>query len=474
MRKTMVLLLLVLAFVLISVNIMLLRESPKVSNAIRSGIESYIDEGEGPTKALMGTNVAVLESLLEIINQSDAQELLHGNSKHLDAFFAGKCEFVEIAIVMDAKGEFHPCGCAVGQNGGLLRALSIILHMKSRRNFEGVLLGPNNHERTGNAHQESIGDVERELVRKSVDAMFGLLPIVKESSLGGTSDSSEGMIDAGNTGVGLSLSEVGVGRVVLRVSKGVGHNISVAEISETVGVGGADVFLRPPLDGAREILVISMAIPKTAEFSGSSSLSKLKAHVWMVQQGLESPESLEAKRLRMYERLIAGEILISPTYITVESKVEPNERGVVLYTALQRELAKSFANQEGDSSLLPWDYEVKTCAGCHSEVSDKWTASSPHKNALETLQGAGIRGKSDYCVSCHVTPLAELRKRSGHSFVAGVSCSSCHIDAKRHSQQPQKFKPTRPTASFCLGCHDQKQSPEFSGSYFERLPCSTR
>ena len=91
----------------------------------------------------------------------------------------------------------------------------------------------------------------------------------------------------------------------------------------------------------------------------------------------------------------------------------------------------------------------QSCIVCHASAGAAWSASR-HAKALDSLKP---EDRSDGCISCHVTPVAQA------VVAPGVSCQSCHQGGEAHAASQGTLRTTGTTD--CRSCHDAKHHPAF-------------
>jgi hypothetical protein len=105
----------------------------------------------------------------------------------------------------------------------------------------------------------------------------------------------------------------------------------------------------------------------------------------------------------------------------------------------------------------------RTCQSCHRKEYEQWQT-TPHARAFHTLKNVQ-RYFDPACVSCHVV---------GHGYetgykiaepietLQGVGCETCHGPGKQHIIDPVSSNIRgKVPESICLECHNSKHSPRF-------------
>ena len=115
----------------------------------------------------------------------------------------------------------------------------------------------------------------------------------------------------------------------------------------------------------------------------------------------------------------------------------------------------------------------EACQECHRKEFDQWSHSS-HATAFNTLR---IVGREYYskCVSCHVTGFGyssgyEIGK-ADRAHLAEVGCETCHGPGKQHTYTPLATNIRgKVEASTCMECHTPEHSPGFERIVAELMP----
>lgn len=129
---------------------------------------------------------------------------------------------------------------------------------------------------------------------------------------------------------------------------------------------------------------------------------------------------------------------------------------------------------------------AETCKSCHPKTFEKWAASK-HAHAFEDIVKDPKGRRSDHqfdaeCVSCHTTG---FEYNSGWisaektANLKGNQCENCHGPASKHVAEPTNPEFRRAIArkadevnktGFCIRCHDMDNSPHFKFEvYWEKI-----
>ncbi|RKU30052.1 hypothetical protein C6499_07500 [Candidatus Poribacteria bacterium] len=115
----------------------------------------------------------------------------------------------------------------------------------------------------------------------------------------------------------------------------------------------------------------------------------------------------------------------------------------------------------------------EACQECHRKEFDQWSHSS-HATAFNTLQ---IVGREYYskCVSCHVTGFGYSSGyqigASDRAHLAEVGCETCHGPGKQHTYTPLTTNIRgKVEASTCMECHAPEHSPGFEQLVAQLMP----
>ena len=115
----------------------------------------------------------------------------------------------------------------------------------------------------------------------------------------------------------------------------------------------------------------------------------------------------------------------------------------------------------------------EACLGCHEKEFDQWSHSS-HATAFNTLRMVG-REYYSKCVSCHVTGFGyssgyEIGKADS-AHLAEVGCETCHGPGKQHTYTPLATNIRgKVEASTCMECHAPEHSPGFEQIVAQLMP----
>lgn len=115
----------------------------------------------------------------------------------------------------------------------------------------------------------------------------------------------------------------------------------------------------------------------------------------------------------------------------------------------------------------------EACQECHQEEFNQWSHSS-HATAFNTLQ---IVGREYYskCVSCHVTGFGYSSGyqvgAADRTHLAEVGCETCHGPGKQHTYTPLATNIRgKVEASTCMECHQPEHSPGFEQIVAQLMP----
>ncbi len=115
----------------------------------------------------------------------------------------------------------------------------------------------------------------------------------------------------------------------------------------------------------------------------------------------------------------------------------------------------------------------EACQECHRKEFDQWSHSS-HATAFNTLRMVG-REYYSKCVSCHVTGFGyssgyEIGK-ADRAHLAEVGCETCHGPGKQHTYTPLATNIRgKVEASTCMECHAPEHSPGFEQLVAQLMP----
>lgn len=115
----------------------------------------------------------------------------------------------------------------------------------------------------------------------------------------------------------------------------------------------------------------------------------------------------------------------------------------------------------------------EACQECHQKEFDQWSHSS-HATAFNTLRMVG-REYYSKCVSCHVTGFGyssgyQIGNRD-RAYLAEVGCETCHGPGKQHTYTPLATNiRSEVEVSTCMECHTPEHSPGFEEVVAQLMP----
>lgn len=156
----------------------------------------------------------------------------------------------------------------------------------------------------------------------------------------------------------------------------------------------------------------------------------------------------------------------TPEIIWLRPSSEPS-RADSLYVKYQRDLQASFEKIANTHSLAGQWLGAAACQGCHPAEYATWR-NSRHAKAFETLLGKNKHFDSE-CLGCHTVGHLKggYHSQSKTSHLSGVQCENCHGPRKEHITNPSlRSKGWEPAREACVGCHENKHSPDFDLSRY--------
>ena len=164
---------------------------------------------------------------------------------------------------------------------------------------------------------------------------------------------------------------------------------------------------------------------------------------------------------------------VVPDDPTVRSMLDDFYERVATDPLLQKQGEPLFSGEplEGDAGNGYVGSEA--CKTCHSEVSDQWAHSS-HAAAFNTLLTVGRQFYPE-CVSCHVTGFGyETGYRINtpeRNHLAEVGCETCHGPGRKHVNTPlaENIRGEVPER-ICAACHNAEHSPGFEQIVAQLMP----
>ena len=399
----------------------------------------------------------------------------------------------------NTQAQLEPCGCFVGQSGGLPRRAEAISALRASgfspvlvdlggiqpsqhpsmkpHSFEsdnlstdtGVLLRDQQRVQTTLRAMEMMGydaffpfDAEMETVRhREADLSFPFLDtdLTQDTSLIKTVGGKRIAV------VGLSLNDTAE---IESISDKLHSFLSEVQVQSDFVVG----LSHSPMEVNREL---AQKYP-----SFSAILSPYEGETEKVGDVLLVYCSVKGKTLGAL-MLTDSAVDIQHIALTEHVSDDPDVRKLLddFYhqvtndTQLRIISHRLFSSQQEKQNDRNSYIGSQACQGCHQKEFSQWSHSS-HATAFHTLRTVG-REYYPECVSCHVTGAGY---ESGYQIdnpdrahLVDVGCETCHGPGKQHTYTPLKENIRgQVPEKICVSCHTPEHSPGFDQLIQQVMP----
>lgn len=420
----------------------------------------------------------------------------------------------------NTQAHLEPCGCFIGQSGGMPRRATAVLSMKEK-GFSPILLDLGGIIPSKTKQHLSLGsipsDTSTEMVpdeKLSLDKLRVQTYLSLMSSMGyqalvpSKTDAHFGMNFAKIVlenqffpllAANLELSSLNIHPYVVKTVAG--KKIALIGISSLENLSIPNFQIEPALETltrilpeiqnqAEYIVLLSNLPPKiNREIASkhqdiSAILSHETGEVENVGDVLLAYSNSKGKTLGALILSQAGgiqKISVREIALTEEVTDEPKVRA--LLNDFYKEVARNPLMQKTSPSLflneiLESDSEnayvgSEACKVCHEKEFEQWSHTS-HAVAFNTLLSVGRQFYPE-CISCHVTGFGY---ESGYEFakqekehLAEVGCETCHAPGKQHvlNPFPENIR-GKVEAKICVECHSPEHSPGFEQILADLMP----
>lgn len=402
-------------------------------------------------------------------------------------------------------GRLTPCGCFMGQFGGLSR-LKTALRMQEPGDAIGLDLGD---------ALEGSEDYQLLKYKQVLKAYSGMNYVAlnvghREASL--PADTlrklaahspvpllSANLIDS-STGKPLLPGWIIINRAGRRIAlvgvvdpKGLEDSLGAGLAVEDMGTCLSRIL--PEVKRSADVLIL-MAFTDEAELSElakqfyefqvilGGNVSQPAQSLIIENQSLIYYTANESKSYGSLELVLGpdGSVSAGEHQMTLLHEGFPEDPGIIALAAdYRREVrhtrlslddpAHVWANQVPGTHAMATYAGSQSCLGCHASAAQAWVHSA-HAHAFDAL--AAVDADADpSCVGCHTVGFGEpggYRRDYGAAKLTGVGCESCHGPGSIHVSQRQSgeavtfsFRPL--AAGDCMKCHNGEFSPPFDWNH---------
>ncbi len=397
----------------------------------------------------------------------------------------------------NTQAQLEPCGCFIGQSGGLPRRAEAITHIREN-GFSPLLVDlggiqpsqppsmkPHSFESDALSTDDEIIMRDRQRVQTTLTAMEmmgydAFFPFAAEAEIVQNQrvDVSFTFLDSDLTQDSDSylIKTIGEKRIAL-VALDLKDSAEIASISKKFNSVMSEVQ-----ENSNFIIGLSHSPPK---------INRMLARKYPNFSAILSPAEGESEKIG--DVLLAycnskgktlGALLLTDGELNISSQVQqialtehvsddPNVRKLLddfyhqvatdhqLQTVSYRLFSSEPFEQEDKNSYIG----SQACQECHQKEFTQWSHSS-HATAFNTLRTVG-REYYPECVTCHVTGSGYESGyqigNSGREHLVDVGCETCHGPGKQHAYTPLKENIRgQVPEKVCMECHTPEHSPGFN------------
>ncbi len=389
---------------------------------------------------------------------------------------------VTILYTGNTQGNLEPCGCYVGQSGGVARRATVVEQFRAK-GLHPLLVDAGGWMDAENSENE----LERLKFQTYLTAMAqigytAISPSSQDFHWG--ADFLFKVLQDNNLPVLLTVSEFGTEHIqpyqLVKVEGtsvallGASNmNASAAEIKTgiqkavTSVSNQADVVvllssLPPALEEqiAQEVegidLIISASERKTQTIGKTLLVGSVSGGKMLGFAQWGGGDTWKTGQITMTEEV--------PEHPDVQARVQAFYQRIADDPKFQGSTKRLFATERLESEPHNSFVGSDTCRDCHKDVYAQWETTS-HAAAYHTLLQAQ-RHFYPECVSCHVTGSGyETGFQIGvdeRQHLAGVGCETCHGPGRSHVSNPKKTNVrAKVDTALCQQCHSEEHHPGF-------------
>ena len=411
---------------------------------------------------------------------------------------------VLVLFTGNTQAHLEPCGCFIGQSGGLPRRATAISGIKDK-GFSPLLVDlggflpvepeqmkSNLLEQTTALDQLRVQTTFAAMEMMGYDVLVSAQPEtnLSENSVAQTLTSYRFQLLAEHSKVSSPeerpylIKTVGSKRIAL-------IELSLLETGQTAAIPNKLDSLMSEVQAQADIVIISSHLQPLV----NKSLAKKYPNISAIMSRYTGETERVGNVLLTYcypHGKTLGALTLTDTAGQTSSTVEqialtedvsddPNVRKLLndfyeqvasdpqLQVASHPLFSSEALEQDSNNSYIG----SEACQECHRKEFDQWSHSS-HATAFNTLRMVG-REYYSKCVSCHVTGFGYA---SGYhignrdrAHLAEVGCETCHGPGKQHTYTPLATNiHGKVEASTCMECHAPEHSPGFEQLVAELMP----
>ncbi|MEM7305548.1 MAG: multiheme c-type cytochrome [Planctomycetota bacterium] len=422
---------------------------------------------------------------------------------------------LRIAFTSDTQGFLEPCGCRLGQEGGVGKRAAALDGARDHRlplfvfdlgNFSPVereaRLSPLVEEELA-LYVELTADMGYDAATAGPDELYGGTELLRSTAAPlGLPLVGAGVEVAGEAPFPASRLVERDGRRLLYI--GFSENLALGPLRSVQERNVVDVAFPTDLDAVRaevrrrradaDLVVVGGRFgPPTLRalcdpelgvdvvlLGGYAGYGSVKGGpIGFLDGTLVALDTCESYGLNVIELLVtdegrivkgAHEEIRLPDGVPTDAGVERRLDELYGGWAERPELWKGLEPLFGSDPAHRDDYVgAEACAGCHRSEYDSWRATA-HADALKTL-ASERRSHHPKCVQCHVVGLGTstgYQPAARSTKLAGVQCENCHGSGGAHVAEPSAANIRREVElATCVECHDDEHSDDFGARFHQ-------
>ena len=420
----------------------------------------------------------------------------------------------------NTQAHLEPCGCFIGQSGGIARRATAVLSMKEKGfspvllDLGGIIPSKTKHHfppgsRLSDTSLEAAPDEKFLLDKLRVRTYLSLMASMGYQALVPSKTDVHFGLNFAKIGLENQLFPLLAANLELPslniqpyVEKTVaGKKIALIGISslENLSVPSFQIEpvfetlarLLPEIQNQAEYIVLLSNLPPKINREIASKHQDISAILSHETGEIENVGDVLLAYSNSKGRTLGALVLshtggiqkISAQQIALTEEVSDEPKARALLNDFYEEVAKNPLMQKTSHSMfvneiLESDPEnayvgSEACKVCHEKEFEQWSHTS-HAVAFNTLLSVGRQFYPE-CISCHVTGFGY---ESGYEFAnqerghfAEVGCETCHAPGKQHvlNPLPENIR-GKVEAQICMECHSPEHSPGFEQILADLMP----
>lgn len=422
-----------------------------------------------------------------------------------------------LVVTGEMQGYLRPCGCSLGQQGGLARRGGLLRYLREDRHWDILPI--------------DLGDLVGRSTSFEADRYHYALDSLEKLGYAAISIGPNDLALSANTILGQAINLQSTKLVLANF----GHadpdlrDLLAASIADMViverggtRVGITSVVSERTADAGRDRSVrIEPAVPAAARLLAKMKAAGAELKVLLAGMPVEEADRLVAAvpgydlvvcQSRVDDALTQDAHRVGDSLVTwvgrkgksvglvgywksaephvrmdiapVDSRFQEDATLDRVYADLIQTIKEGKYVEKAAKLPLPVGEAfvgAERCGQCHKRAYATWSATR-HAHALESLEKAKPPGQdfNPECVLCHTTGFDQQSgfvTRAKTPNLAGNQCENCHGPGRRHAEDeknPQWIQPMKRSQNTveqkCRVCHDADNSPRFRfDTYWEKV-----